>query len=251
MTGSPLVAAKSVIVGESISNSYGFVKADSVQFGATPCYRSGIVFASTELEQDSAFNLLQLFEQVFNRRHSQAFGADMINGAGTLASGSGPGVAYGITSALPAGTTVTSASSTLALSDLETLYTTLPRQYRKGAKFYMSSDTLLVVSKLVESANRNNSGTLDKLFNRDIVTCDSMNNSAAGATATVVFAHPGYILQRRVRGSAFIRRFSQGGDTLGAIESGLIGYQSYFRADARPMLYDSVQPPVASLNQHS
>lgn len=248
VSGSPVVATRSVIVAEATQNANGFVKADSVQFGACPTYRSGIVYCATELEQDSAFVMLQLFEAVFNRRHALAFGSDMIDGAGTLASGGNAGVPYGIVSALPSGTVVTSGTSSLAIGDLETLYTTLGVQYRKGGKFYMNSNTLLVVSKLVESANRNNSGTLDKLFGRDIVVCESMNSATAGATAAIVFAHPSYILQRRVKNGAFIRRFTQNSP---AAEAGMVGFQSYFRADARPMLYDSIQPPVASLNVHA
>ena len=189
-----------------------------------------------------------VLEGVFSRRHALAFGQECISGAGTVEVGtaSGPTVPLGLTTALPAGNVITTAGSgVIALTDLENLFTQLPYQYRNGAKFYMSDTTALVCAKLVESANRNNGGTLDFLFGKPIVRCNSMNSVAAGAASTIVFAHPDYYIRREVVGGQFIRRFME---SALAIESGLVGFQGYARLDARPILNASALAPFASLN---
>ena len=146
-------------------------------------------------------------ESVFARRHALAFGFDMIRGAGTKQTGVTETIPLGLTTSLPAGGVITTASSgTVSLTDLENLFAQLPYQYRMNAKFYMSDTTALVCAKLVETANRNNGGTLDYLFGKEIVRCNSMNSVAAGSGAVIVFANPEYILRREVVGGQFIRR---------------------------------------------
>ncbi|HUE57098.1 MAG TPA: phage major capsid protein [Candidatus Udaeobacter sp.] len=249
VAGSPVSAVRSVLVSEATQGAVQGVRATKVAWGACPTYRSGIVYVATELDQDSCFAMLSLLEEVFNRRHALAFGADMISGSGVEAIGGTSGVPLGLTTNLPASTNITSVNTVSGnfIDDLISLYKTLPRQYRRGAKFYMSSGTLLDVARQLESATRSkgDANGFDTLFGREIVTCDSMQDAAAGVQNAIVFAHPDYILQRRVKNGALIRRFTE---SQGAIEAGLVGFQGFFRADARPMLLDSVQAPYASLN---
>jgi HK97 family phage major capsid protein len=256
VSGSPLVAVASQRLGEAVQSGDGYVRAASCQWGTAPTYRSGVVYCSTELDQDSAFALLPLLETAFNRRHALGFGAEAINGSGVEASGDIAGVPYGLLTAcaqLASATNITAQYALTAnfINDLVKLFFTLPMQYRRGAKFFMSSTMALYVGQALENVLRP-VGTpygLDKLFNRDIVICEHMpavgNSPAIQVNAAIIFAHPDYLLVRHVKNASGIKRFTQNPN---AIEAGLIGFQSYFRADARPILFDSVQPPVASLN---
>jgi HK97 family phage major capsid protein len=252
VSGSPLVSVASVRVDEANQSTNGFVRAGSVRWGAAPTYRSGIIYCATELEQDSAFALLNLLELAFNRRHALGFGRDVISGDGTESSDGVSGVPYGLLTALPSVTNITAANVLTGnfIDDLVRLFFTLPVQYRRGAKFYMSSSMALQVAHELENVNRSTgtSNGFDKLFNRDVVICESMPTATAGNANAIVFANPNYLLVRHVKNASYIRRFTQ---SQNAIEAGLIGFESFFRADARPMVFDSVQPPVASLNLHS
>jgi HK97 family phage major capsid protein len=251
---SPAAPTRAVRIGEAVqsqqpSTGGAGVNFDAVLWGACPTYRSGIVYVAMELDQDSIFAMGDVLERVFFRRFALAFGADCITGSGVEQVNGTPGVPLGLTTSLPASTAITSVTSTLALSDLETLFFTLGYQYRGQAKFYMSDTTRLAVAKLVSTANRNNGYTdsFDTLFGKEIVTCNSMNGPTAGSDNAVVFLHPDYYMRREVVGGQYIRRFQE----TAAIEYGLIGYQGYAMLDARPVLFDSILPPVASLNIHS
>ena len=111
----------------------------------------------------------------------------------------------------------------------------------------MSSTMALEVAQQLENVNRSagNVYGLDRLFNREVCICESMPAAGAGVAKAIIFANANYILVRHVKNASHIRRFTQ---SAAAAEAGLVGFESFFRADARPMLWDSVQPPVASLN---
>jgi HK97 family phage major capsid protein len=258
VSGSPLVAVASSRIGEAVESDLttNYVRAKSVQWSTAPTYRSGIVFCSTEIDQDSNFAMLTLLEEVFNRRHALGFGREVINGNGAPASGGTPTVPYGIRSACPTSTNITANNVVTSnfIDDLRRLFFALPVQYRRAAKFYMSSNTQQAVAESLETVLRSkgDKNGFDTLFNRDVVVCDSLpdyrlsDSPVAGNSKAILFADPKYILVRHVKNASYIRRFTQG--PVSFSEAGLVGFQSYFRADAQPMLYDSVQPPVASLN---
>ena len=92
--GSPLVAVKSARISEAYQSSNGFVRSGGIKWSAAPTYRSQIVYCATELEQDSAFELLHMLNLTFNRRHALGFSSEVINGSGIAESGSTSTVPY-------------------------------------------------------------------------------------------------------------------------------------------------------------
>jgi HK97 family phage major capsid protein len=278
LSGSPVVGTPvaSVRVDQSTSSSNGFVRTGSAVWGATPTYRSGIVYVATELEQDSAFTMQTLLNEVFMRRHALGYGAECINGSGVAQTDGVSGVPLGLLTAITANAatipTVTASNPvssagyinnypySLFLSDLQRLWKSLPKQYRDGfqgrndAKFYMSSGTAFVVMQALSSNVKGASADYfgyNKLFGHDIVICDTMADAsdqtspAVAVPNAIVFANSKYLLARHVKNASYIRRFTQSAN---AIEAGLTGFESFFRADFRPILFESTQPPVAVLN---
>jgi HK97 family phage major capsid protein len=273
-TGSPATGTPnaSVRVDQTTLSSNGFVRSGSVHWGASPTYRSGIVYVACELEQDSAFAMQAMLDEVFMRRHALGFGAECITGSGVEQVNGVSGVPYGLLQAISdhsqtiptvtaqnpvnyGGSTNNYPYSTL-LQDLQRLWKSLPKQYRSktDAKFYMSSGTAFIVMQALSSNVRGGTSDYfgyDRLFGHEIVLCDSMadasnqSSPAIAVTSAIVFANSKYLLARHVKNASYIRRFTQ---NAGAIEAGLTGFESFFRADFRPMLYDSIQPPVAVLN---
>jgi HK97 family phage major capsid protein len=269
ITGLPIA---SVRIDQSVSSNVQNVRTDSVQWGACPTYRSGIVYCAVELEQDSAFAMMALLDAVFARRHALGYGAECINGSGVQENTSGvSSVPYGLLTAITAnsgtiphvtasnpvlyGGSLVNYPNSLLIQDLQRLWKALPKQYRskQDAKFYMSSGTAFVVAQTLSNIYKGVSDYfgLDKLFGHDIVLCDSMpdmSDPASPAVAVsnaIVFANSKYLLARHVKNASYIRRFTQ---STNAIEAGLTGFESFFRADFRPMLFDSIQPPVAVMN---
>jgi len=251
-TGSPVAFNKATRLGETVQSAAKPVPFKAVKWGATPSYRSGVVLVSYEIEQDSFEPWVKLLESVFAQRTALGFGAECITGAGTLAVGGTPTIPLGLVTAIQSGSKQTSASSTLALSDLENLYHGLSKVYRAGAKFYMSDNTKKLVTKLFDTANRAMwDADAESMFGHDIVTCNSMTDWAAGADSAIVFANPNFLLQRRVKNGSYVRRYTQ---TPNYVEAGLFGYESFVRADFQPILFDaaaSFAAPVAALSAHA
>ncbi len=247
--GSPVAFNKATRVGETVQTAAKPVPFKSVNWSSTPTYRSGIVLVAYELEYESFEPWAKILQGVFAQRTALAFGGESISGSGVAAVGGTATVPKGLVTAIASGSKQTSASSTLALTDLENLYHGLSKVYRSGAKFYMSSNTQKLVTKLFDTANRAMWGAdAESLFGHDIVVCNSMNDWTAGSDSSIVFTHPNYLLQRRVKNGSYVRRYTQ---LPNYVEAGLFGYESFVRADFQPILYDSVFPPVAALSAHS
>lgn len=248
-TASPVVFKVSTRVDETVQSTTKPVPFKAVQWSKTPTYRTGIVLVAYEIEQDSFEPWVKMLETVFAQRHALGYGAECITGAGTAASGGSSTVPFGLVPAIQSGSKITSASSTLALSDLEDLYHKLGKVYRADAKFYCSDNTAKLITKLLETANRNAyKDDVSVLLDHEIVTCNSMNDWTAGAADAVVFTNPTYLLQRRVKNGSYVKRYTQ---LPNYVEAGLFGYEGFMRADFRPCLFDSKFPPVASLSAHA
>ena len=237
-SGSPLVMTQSTILTENTSGNEVAVKAGKVSWPEAPKFDSGIVRASLELFNDAFEPVAAILERVFAQRHALAMGYYAIQGNGS-------GQPNGLVPNLPAGTVVTSSTSTLALTDFEAVYAELPQVYRKSAKWYMSDNVRNVVTKLLETAGRPMIGPAESLLGKPIVICESMASAGAGTAAIAVLANPNYLLQRRAAGSEikiYRERYA---------EYGAVGLRSFARFDAQPMLFASAFPPVASLSQRS
>ncbi|HET8923623.1 MAG TPA: phage major capsid protein [Candidatus Acidoferrum sp.] len=247
-TSSPVAFTKSTRLGETVQGSVNPVRFRAVNWSSTPTYRTGIVLVPYEMEQDSFMAFGDILEKVFQQRHKLAYGADCMTGSGVGAVGGVPTVPQGLLTAIPASAQQTSASSTLAITDLENLYNALPKVYRPNAKFYMTDNTRLLVHKLFESSTRSGWGfNGELLFNSKVVVCRSMTDWSAGVSNAIVYASPDYLMQRRVKNGSYVRRYTQ---LANYSEYGLYGYEGFMRADFRPVLFDAFQPPVASLNAH-
>jgi HK97 family phage major capsid protein len=237
-TGSPAAMQQSFIVNESTQVTEAGIVAGKLSWQATPKFSTGIVRVSRELFDDAFEPIAAILERVFAQRHALAMGFYAIQGNGS-------GQPQGLVTALPASTVVTSATSTLALTDFEAVYAQLPQVYRGQAKWYMSDSVRNVVTKLLETAGRPMIGPAEYLLGKQIVICESMAVAGAGNAAVAVLASPNYLLQRRVAGSTITVTKERYADY------GQWGFQSFSRFDAQPMLFNSAFPPVASLNQHS
>jgi HK97 family phage major capsid protein len=237
-SGSPATMQQAYIVGENTLINEESVVASKVSWQSTPKFASGIIRTSRELFKDAFEPVAAILEQVFAQRFALALGFYAVQGNGN-------GQPQGLIPSLPASTVVTSATSTLALTDFEAVYAELPQIYRKAAKWYMNDNVRNVVTKLLETAGRPMIGPAESLLGKPIVICNSMPTAGAGTASVAVLAHPGYLLQRRVAGS-YIACYKER-----YMDYGEFGFQSFVRFDSQPMLFGSVFPPVASLNQHS
>jgi HK97 family phage major capsid protein len=241
LIGSPLSFNKSTIQAEVTQSTETDVIAASVQFPTCPTFKSGRLFFSFELTEDSPI-LGTALEMAIARRHSLGIGGYFITGTNTATQ------PQGLTNNLPASTVITSATSTLSLTDFEAVYAAVSPAYIKGCVWYMADSTRALVTKLLEAANRPMIGPTYQLLNRPIAVCNSMNTPSAGVTAVAVLANKDYIYQRFVPKATAIRRYVQ---TPGYVEYGIMGVEGYTRADQRLLLFTSAIPPVASLNVHS
>jgi HK97 family phage major capsid protein len=244
LIGSPLTINKSTIVGEAGQSAQTDVVAASATFPTCPTLRSGRLFFSYELVQDSPL-LSKSLETIINRRHSIGIGGYCITGTGSTGS---PAQPQGLTTNLPSGTVTTSAASTLALSDFEAVYASISPAYIKGCAWYMNDSTRALVTKLLESSSRGMIGPVNELLRRPIAICNSMTPVTPGASAVCVLANTSYIYQRFIPNATGIRRYTQ---APGYVEYGLIGIEGFTRFDQRCLLFGSAIPPVASLNVHS
>jgi len=232
---------KSVIVGETAQSSQIDAVAGVVQFPTAATFRSGRLFVSMELVQDSGPVLSDALLTIINRRHAIGVGAKFINGSG---SGVNP---EGLITNLPSGTITTSAATSLTLADFEAVYTSLDLAYSDRV-WYMSQSTMNLVTKLLETSGRPMIGDVPELLRVPIAVCNTMATVSAGTAAVAVLADRRYISQRFVPRATAIKRFEQAS---GYIEAGLIGIEGYVRCSQRILLTDAAVPPVASLTVHS
>ncbi len=215
LIGSPLTFNKSTIVGEGSQSTQSDVIASSAAFPTTPQFRSGRMFFSFELIEDSPI-LGAALQMAIARRHAIGIGGYFITGTG---SASQP---QGLTSSLPTSTVITSASSTLSLADFEAVYAAISPSYIKESVWYMSDATRALVTKLLEAAGRPMIGPVNELLRRPIAVCNSMTPATAGASAVAVLANKNYIYQRFIPQATAILRYVQ---AAGYAEYGLIGVE--------------------------
>lgn len=239
-SGSPVVytVGASVILSEATQETQRSIKSAVVNWQDAPKFSSGVVVVPRELFDDAQYgieNAASLVEAVIARRHSIGLGRAMISGAGLTG---------GLTLNLPAGTKITSASSTLALTDWTSLYSTLPVWYRQGAVWYMHDNTRLALYNLLQTSGRTAVELPTQFMGLPIAICNDMNATAAGAANIVVLANPRYLMKRKA--GSYIQMLTQR-----YADSGSIGFLGIMRADFATALYGSASAPVASMSQHA
>jgi HK97 family phage major capsid protein len=257
------VANASVQVGEATIST----EVDVANFGTTQlnayAFRSKIVAVSLELLQDSNFPIGQVLERVFAMRHARGVGKALVSGSGVgaptglitavVASGVSPVIAAG--SGPNTGGSETGATS-IGTPDINALYHKLDPAYRPGAVWYMNDATLEYLDGLLDKMGRpivkfreglDGDGFCPYIYNRPVAICPSMPAMGSGQNS-VLFGNPLYFVQRRVPSSMYLRRFWEN-DKL--VQFGLVGFESWLRADSGLVAPDANFAPYQLIQQHS
>jgi HK97 family phage major capsid protein len=239
-SGSPVSYAfnKSTNLGQAEQTSVVPTKSSRAAWGECPQWKTGRFQLAFELEQDTFEPTVRLLEKVINQRHALAFGAYAV---------------ANIVNALPTVQNVTSAASTLVLSDFTAVIAALPHAYRKNGVILMNDATkMFLIGQLLETNNRPAIEGLKSFLGLPIAVCDTLAVGGvvgnAGNDAVVLVADPTYLLQRRVPKHTYVRRYVQ---SAVGIEFGMANVEGWMAADFQPLNFDSELPPIAVLNQHS
>jgi len=226
-------------------------------------FRSKMVAVSVELLQDSNFPLPNILERVFACRHARGVGAALITGSGvsaptgiitaSLAAGATPVVAAG--SSTNTGGAETGATS-IGTADIGRLYAKLDPAYRPGARWYMNDATLQYLAQLLDKNGRPivdfgigpvRSGDGPSIWGHSVAICPSMPAMGAGKNS-VLFGNPLYFIQRRVPSSMYLRMYQE---KPGLVENGLVGFESWLRADSNLVAPNANFVPYQLIQQHS
>jgi len=238
--GFPLTDDASVgaaVVAESGSSNQSADEAfGNIAFPAASTWRTGLITASTELAQDSAFDLQGLLARAFARRFAKGCGAAAVT---QLLSGS----TAGATTASP---TAIAASEVFDLvSSVDDAYSNNP-----GTGFLMRRSTLTAIRKLVGTsgnfmfeAERDGNGN-PLLLGYRVYISPSMGDLTATAKS-VAFGDLSMVIQRTVRDSMIVKTYVER-----FAEYGQVAFEGFLRADFRIAKSASVLP-VKFLQQHS
>jgi len=255
LQGSPatLQPIGATLASEATTGTEVDVIASQVQLSSY-LYKSGMVFATLELLQDSFMPFATILEKVFARRFAVGVGAALVNGTGS-AQPTGLANAVGGSPVIAAGSSpndgVGTGDVTIGSQDMTALIHALSPAYRPGAVFYMSDSTLHTLDEQLDKYGRPfvmwDEGFPTYRGRYRIAICNSLPYPHAGAK-TIYFGNPAYFLQRRVKPSTYCRRFSE---APGIAEAGMVGLQSFMRVDSNVMLGQAANPPFVVLQQHS
>jgi HK97 family phage major capsid protein len=260
-TGNPLpypisndTTQEAAIVGESSEVTEQDVTAGHVLFTAFK-YKAGLIKASIELVEDSAFNLESWLAERFAIRFARGYERDLTSGSGTgeplgllpaiAASGAVAVVAAG--SAEASGGSETGANS-VGYTDLVRLEHSVDPSYRRQGKFMLHDTTLAQLKRILDKFGRPlwtpgmKDNAPDTILGYPYTLNQHMPVVAASAT-TVIFGDLKKYVARRVRGLSVLRLTER------YAEKGQIAYVAFARLDAR--LVDAGTHPVNALAQHS
>jgi|SRR5579864_3747467 len=260
-TGQPLPMPTSndttqaaTIVGEGAPVSEQDVTASQINFGAYK-FTSGLVKASLELIQDSAFDLESWLVGLFAIRWGRGLENFLTNGTGSsqptglltaiAASGAVPVVAAG--SAANSGGSETGANS-VGYQDLVNLEHSVDPTYRRGAKYMFHDQTLSSIKKILDKFGRPlwvpgvAANDPDRILGYEYVINQSMPQIAA-SNVTVAFGDMKKYIARRVKDLTVMKLVER------YAELGQVGFVSFARLDAN--LLDAGTHPINVLQQHS
>lgn len=260
-TGQPLpfptsndTAQAATIVGEAQTTTEQDVTASQINFGAYK-FTSGLVKASLELLQDSAFDLEAWLAQRFAERWGRGLEAFLTNGTGSsqptglltaiAASGATPVIANG--SSESTGGSQTGVNS-IGYSDLVALEHSVDPSYRRNAKYMFHDLTLASIKKIIDKFGRPlwtpgiAVGEPSTINGYSYVINQSMPQIAASAT-TVAFGDMKKFVARRVKDLTVMKLVER------YAELGQVGFVSFARLDSN--LIDAGTHPINVLQQHS
>jgi HK97 family phage major capsid protein len=232
------------------------VSAGHINFGAYK-FSSGLVKASIELIQDSAFPLESWLAGNFGRRFGRTFEYMFTQGEG-VTSGEPTGLLTAVatgggTPIIAAGSSETTGgaqtgANSVGYSDLVNLEHAVDPSYRRGAKFMFHDNTLSAIQRIIDKYGRPlwvpgvASGVPDRILGYEYIINQSMPQIAA-SNVTVAFGDMSKMLVRRVRDFSVLvlrERYA---------EFGQVGFLGFMRVDSN--LLDAGTHPVAVLQQHS
>jgi HK97 family phage major capsid protein len=262
-TGQPLpfptsndTTQAATLVGEAGTVSEQDVTASQINFGAYK-FTSGLVKASLELLQDSAFDLDAWLVQRFAERWGRGLEYFLTQGEGATSSepmgiltavaqgGGTPVIAAG--SSESTGGAQTGANS-IGYSDLVNLEHQVDPSYRRGAKYMFHDQTLSALKRIIDKYGRPlwtpgvGVDVGDTINGYSYVINQSMPQIAA-SNVTVAFGDFKKFVARRVKDLSvqkLVERYA---------ELGQVGFVSFARLDSN--LLDAGTHPIAVLQQHS
>jgi len=260
-TGNPIpfptsndTSAIATIVGEAGTTTEQDVTANQINFGSYK-FSSGVIKASIELLQDSAFDIESWLAERFGERFGRALELYLTSGTG---SGQPTGIltaiaASGVTPIVAAGSSANDGSSnngtnSIGYADLVNLEHSVDPTYRRGAKYMFHDQTLSFLKRLLDKYGRPlwapgiTAGDPDKINGYSYVINQQMPQIGAAAN-TVVFGDLSKFVVRKVLGFE-VQRLSE----LYAI-TGQVGFLAFMRYDSN--LLDAGTHPVNYLQQHS
>lgn len=249
-------AQQAVIVGEAAAVGEQDITAAQVNLAAYKL-SSGLIKASIELLQDSAFDLEAWLAQQFGTRYGRGLENYFTNGTGSsqptgiltaiAASGASSVVAAG--SSANDGTAATGANS-IGYADLVTLEHSVDPSYRRGAKYMFHDNTLAALKKLLDKYGRPlwTPGIAvsepDEINGYSYVINQQMPQIGSVSEAvTVVFGDFSKFIIRRVKDLSVQRL-----DEVYAV-NGQVGFLSFARVDSN--LLDAGTHPLNTLTMHS
>jgi HK97 family phage major capsid protein len=243
------------VLAENTADTENPVAVSVVNFGAYK-YSSRIIRVSTELMQDSAFNIEDYLAKKIGLRFGRAYETAFTIGTGSaqptgvvpavLGSGATPVVSTGSSSNDGFGT----ASATVGSSDVFALEGSVDPLYRRGARFMLHDKSLTKLKQLLDKYGRPlwvpglTSNAPDSLIGYPYTINQAMNQiGTAGAGAVMLFGDFSHFIVRKVREYQILRldeRYAEYGQT---------GFIAFSRVDSN--LVDAGTHPINSLSQHS
>ena len=166
-------------------------------------YTSKLVRVSTELLEDSAFNLVNWLGAVLGERIGRALAA-------AFATGTGSSQPNGIVTASTAG--VTAASTTAITADeLIGLYHSVDPAYRVNATWMMHDNVILAIRKLKDGDNQYlwqpglQAGVPDRLLGAPVIVNQQMASTIEASAKTVLFGQMSKYIIRDVASLRLLR----------------------------------------------
>jgi HK97 family phage major capsid protein len=253
------VANSSTLVGENTNPGPGsnFI-ASATQLNAFS-FRSGFIFVTTELLQDSGVPIGALLEQAIAVRHARAIGSYMMIGSGVnqprglitaaLANGAPVVVAQG--DSFNNGIATENGSNSIGSEDMALLFGSLNSALRSEAIFAMNDATLIALRSTTDRVGRPilrySNQDLTSIWGKRVIVSPSMAPIGPSAIS-IAFYVPRFYLMRHVTSGAYIRRTVE---APGCVERGAVAFQGYYRADGNLSVPNPLYPPIALLQNYS
>ncbi|MCU1240984.1 MAG: phage major capsid protein family [Candidatus Acidoferrum typicum] len=235
-------AVAASIVSENTSpNEQEITTIDRLLLGKVPTWKSGRMYATLELLQDSQFPVEEaVITPAVASRFQRGVGTANVS---TLISST----TSGATSAAP---------TAISLDDTLTLMQSVDPAYLASPKCFwgMNNNTLISLLRLKDAQGRylwkprsDANGRL-LLWEKPIVLMPSLPNAIANAEGTVVLGDFSRAVRRVVKNSMRIMRYEQ---TVGLAEAGIVGYQAFLRTSFGLLASSSSDSPIKYLTQHA